>query len=200
MLSLLIRAGAAIAAAAALPAFAHTVVYVGSFTGASENPPVETTGTGWARVTVDEDAMTMRVEASFSDLIGDVTAAHIHCCTAEANAGNVGVATQTPSFSGFPHGGTSGDYDVTFDMAQSTSYNPAFITANGGTVGAAFGVLITGLAEQKAYFNIHTTFSGSGEIRALLAPIPEPGTYALMGAGLVLLLSRSVRRPAAARR
>lgn len=32
---------------------------------------------------------------------------------------------------------TSGTYMKTFDLALLSSYNPAFVTANGGTVGSA---------------------------------------------------------------
>jgi hypothetical protein len=49
---------------------------------------------GDARITLDFDLLTLRVEASFSGLLGNVTAAHIHCCTAPGS--NVGVATMTP--------------------------------------------------------------------------------------------------------
>ena len=46
----------------------------------------------------------------------------------------------------------------------------------------------------NAYFNIHTTFDGSGEIRGQLAPVPEPETYALMLAGLGLVGLATARR------
>ena len=67
-------------------------------------------------MTIDDAAFTMRVESTFSGLTGITTASHIHCCTAVASTGTAGVATQTPSFVGFPLGVTSGTFDSTFDM------------------------------------------------------------------------------------
>jgi len=82
---------------------------------------------------------------------------------------------------------TSGTYDATFDMTSSTSYVAAFLNNYGGTVDAAFDGLIDGIDAGKAYFNIHTSFALSGEIRGFLAPIPEPEIYAMMGVGLGLM-------------
>jgi hypothetical protein len=39
---------------------------------------------------------------------------------------------------------------------DSNFYNPAFVTANGGTVAGAEAALIAGLENQMTYFNIHT--------------------------------------------
>jgi CHRD domain/PEP-CTERM motif len=185
--------GAALAMLA--PAAAHEKSWAAPMLGTSESPSVTTTGYGQARVTVDFDLMSMRVEFSFSDLIGKATAAHIHCCTAVANSGNVGVATMTPSFTNFSFaagvGPQSGSYDRTFDMALASSYNAAFITAKDTTPAdptdnlvLAFNALVAGLDDGKAYLNLHTTSFPGGEIRGLLAPVPEAQTYALMLVGL----------------
>jgi hypothetical protein len=107
----------------------------------------------------------LRVQTSFSGLGAGATVAHIHCCISAGQL-TASVATMTPSFSGFPAGVTAGTYDQTFDMSLASSYNPAFITANGGTVSAALGVLLAGIANGTAYFNIHTTDHPAGEIRA----------------------------------
>jgi hypothetical protein len=114
---------------------------------------------------------TWTVNAQFSGLVGITTAAHIHCCTAVAFTGTAGVATQTPSFQGFPLGVTSGNFSGIFDIDLASSYNPAFINANGGTVGA-LDALITGLNSGKAYLNIHTGSFPSGEIRSFLVNAP----------------------------
>jgi hypothetical protein len=130
----------------------------------------------------------MRVQTVFTGLVGTTTVAHIHCCTGTPGAGTAGVATQTPSFSGFPTGVTSGSYDVTFDMLLPGSWNAAYITNNGGTPASAFAALVDGMNSGSAYLNIHSSFATSGEIRGFLAPnvpVPEPATYGLMGAGLL---------------
>ena len=187
--SLLLAAAAAVALAA--PAVAHESVYGGPLLGASEAPSNGSPGSGSAKVTIDFDLLTMHVESSFAGLLGNVTAAHIHCCTPPG--ANVGVATMLPTFTGFPAGVTSGTYDNTFDMALAGSYNPAFIASHGATVGLAFNALVAGLDAGQAYLNIHTNLFPGGEIRALLVPVPEPETYALMIAGL-LAVGAAARR------
>jgi hypothetical protein len=162
------------------------MVFKASLEGLSEVPPNASPGTGEVTVTVDDVAMTMRVEALFSGLIGTTLAAHIHCCTPPG--ANTGVATTVPSFPGFPVGVTSGDYDALFDMTLASSYNPAFITANGGTPAAAFGVLLGGLNAGNAYFNLHTTVFPGGEIRGnLAADVPAPATLLLLLLGLATM-------------
>lgn len=187
---------AAMAAATAMlaPAAAHEKTWAAPLLGSSEVPAAATTGHGQAEVTIDFDLMTMRVQASFADLIGNVTASHIHCCIAPGS--NVGVASQTPSFTGFPTGVKAGSYDHTFDMSLASSYNAAFITSNGGTVSTAFNALVAGLDAGKAYLNVHTSSFSGGEIRGLLAPVPEPESYALMAGGLVMLALLRRRRQA----
>ena len=193
---------AAVLGASALAAQAHEQVYLATLNGPSEAPPNTSLGSGTAKITFDLDLVTMRVEASFSGLTGNVTAAHIHCCTATALTGTASVATRTPSFDSFPTGVTSGTYDFTYDMTQASSYNAAYITANGGTVSTAMNALIAGLDAQKAYFNIHTGSFPGGEIRGFLvaAPVPEPETYALMlaGMGLIGAVARRKARSATA--
>jgi len=166
---------------------AATFDFVAYLDGPSENPPNAVPGTGWALLTWDDIAMTYRLQTSWSGLVGTVTVAHIHCCIAPP--GNVGVATPTPTFPGFPAGVTAGSYDQTFDYTQTTSFNGTFVTNNGGTAAGAAAALLKGLNEGTAYLNIHSTFDTAGEIRGFFAPVPEPGTYALAGVALAALLA-----------
>jgi hypothetical protein len=177
----------AVLALTALPAAAHEQIYTVVMTGPAEAPPNASGGDGVAIITFDLDLFTMRVQTTFAELAGNVTASHIHCCTAVPGAGTAGVATQTPTFTGFPLGATFGSYDHTFDMTLASSYNAAFITANGGTVSTAFTALLNGIDAGRAYFNIHTSFAPGGEIRGFLAPVPEPSSYALMLGGLAAI-------------
>jgi hypothetical protein len=75
---------------------------------------------------------------------------------------------------------TSGTYNNTLDMTLAPSYNPAFVTLNGGTVAGAFDALLNGLEAGDTYFNIHTNVFPGGEIRGFLAAVPEPSTWAMM--------------------
>ena len=150
--------------------------------GNFENPPTGSSGTGGAFVTMDVAAHTLRVIANFAGLTGTTTASHIHCCVA-VPGGNAGVATQTPTFSLFPLGVTSGNFDQTLDTSLASAFNPAFVTAN-VTVAGAEAALFAGLLAGKAYFNIHTSTSGGGEIRGFLQETPLPAALPLFATGL----------------
>jgi hypothetical protein len=165
-------------------AFAGTIIYETNLLGSLEVPSNTSPGTGFAEVIVDTTAQTMEVQVSFSGLLGTTTASHIHCCTTAPGSGNAGVATTTPTFTLFPLGVTSGTYDHTFDLTASSSYNPAFVTAEGSVVNAE-AALLAGLAADETYLNIHTTVVPGGEIRGYLVATPEPATIFLSGGGLL---------------
>ena len=172
----------AIAMGAGSAANATVFNYIAFLDGLSESPPVASTGIGSGEVTIDDVALTMRVQATFAGLIGNTTASHIHAATAVAGAGTAGVATTTPTFAGFPLGVKSGAYDITLDMTLASSYNPSYVTAHGGTPASARADLFAAIAAGKAYLNIHSTFVASGEIRGFLLPFsPTPTNTSTWG-------------------
>lgn len=164
--------------------------------GPSESPANASPGTGFGQVDFDSVAHTMRVQVSFSGLTGTTTASHIHAATAVPGTGTIGVATQTPTFVGFPLGVTSGTYDNTFDMTLVASYNPTFITGNGGTAAGAEAALFQAVTEGRSYLNIHTSMYPGGEIRGFLTQVPEPSGLFLCVNGLlgVSAFSKSRRK------
>ena len=157
--------------------------------GTNEFPSNASPGIGFSTVSIDGNLMTVSV--TFSGLLGNVTVSHIHCCAGPG--ANAGVATQVPTFPGFPAGGQSGTYMATFDLSLATSYNPAFITAQGG-LAQAQAAFIAGMISGNTYFNIHTDLFGGGEIRGQLQAVPEPVTVLLFGSGLAGLLGAARRR------
>src|ERR1017187_577730 len=167
-------------------AYADTITLTAILSGSHEVPANASAGTGFATVVLNTTANTMFVDVTFSGLTGTTTASHIHCCVAPG--GNAGVATQTPTFLNLPLGVTAGSFTQTLDLTLASSYNPAFITAEGGTVPDAEAALVAGMENGESYLNIHTTTSPGGEIRGLLAPTPEPNSILLLGSGLVGLV------------
>jgi hypothetical protein len=158
---------ATIALLAASASYAATKTYIGTLAGTAEVPPNASPATGSTTITYSATSHMLGVDVIFSGLTTGDTAAHIHCCVAPGS--NAGVATQTPTFAGFPSAVTAGTYTSSFDLTLASSFNPAFVAANGSTAGAE-AALVNGLANGMAYMNIHTSTFPGGEIRALLVP------------------------------
>jgi hypothetical protein len=189
----------ALAAALILPtpaAHANPITFITNLSGANENPPTTSLGTGVATIVLDPVAQTLQVNATFSGLTSNTTAAHIHCCqTMPGTNQNEGVATTVPTFPavdgspGFPLGVTSGMFSSgVYDLTQSLIYNPAFVTAEGG-LSQAESALIAGIENGLTYFNIHTGMFPGGELRTQLLPVGVPVPGPVAGASLPGLIT-----------
>ena len=172
-------------AALMLPAagtYARPTTFTANLTQALEVPPTGSAATGSATVVLDPAANTLSVHVTFSGLTSPTIMAHIHCCLSfqfQTNF-NVGVATTVPAFPGFPLGVTSGTYDHVLDLTSASSYNPAFVTLQGGTVANAEAALINGIETGRTYLNIHTVNFPGGEIRGFLVASPTPAQLSLL--------------------
>jgi CHRD domain len=165
-------------------AFAVVSSYYAIMDGPSESPANASPGTGFGLVNYDSVAHTLAVHVDFSGLTGTTTASHIHAPTLVPFTSTAGVATTTPTFAGFPLGVTSGSYTNVLDLTLASSYNPAFVSANGGTTASAEIALTSSFATGQAYWNIHSSTFGGGEIRGFLIAIPEPTSCVLIALGM----------------
>ncbi len=167
---------------------AHLTVFQGTF--APEAPGA--TGSGTLMLEYDHDGHTLLIDAVWSGLSGTTTNAHIHCCTASPGSGTAGVAlarsdVQPNILPNFPLGITSGSYQKVIDLTSTSNYSNTFLANSGGTAAGAEARLIANLTTQNAYFNIHTSTFGGGEIRAFVTAVPEPSTWISMLRGLGLV-------------
>jgi hypothetical protein len=184
----------ALTACSVMSAQAAVLEYTVTLDGPSEFPVNASPGIGFGIANYDDAAHTLELQVTFSGLTTNTTASHIHAPTTAPFFQNAGVATTTPSLVGFPLGVTSGTYSNTLDLTAASSYNPAFITANGGTTAGAESALVAAIAGGQAYWNIHSSSSPGGEIRGFFVPVPEPSTLALFGLGALAIAWRLRRK------
>jgi hypothetical protein len=164
--------------------------------GPSESPANASPGTGYGTALYDDVAHTLALDATFSGLVGTTSASHIHTPTPNPFRQTAGVATTTPSFVGFPLGVTSGAYSSVLDLTLASSWNPSYVSANGGTTAGAEAAFSAAMFANKAYWNIHSSAFPGGEIRGFFVLVPEPATVALFALGLLSITGIFRRRSA----
>ncbi len=117
-------------------------LFAATLTGAAERPtPVDTPARGAGWATLEGNRLTWWI--TYQDLKGPLTMAHIHGpADANSSAGVLVNLNPTP-------GATSGVITGTAEVGQT---------------------VIDAIRQGQAYFNIHSTVHGGGEIRGQLAP------------------------------
>lgn len=151
---------------------ADQITFIANLSGAGENPPNSSTGTGTATVILDDVTGAGTITVSFSGLSTPVTGSHIHCC-----AGPGANAPVIVPFDAF--------LTLSADKLSGSLTNFAF------TLTAA---QITAMKNGLTYVNVHTTANRGGEIRGQLNAVPEPGTLLLLGTGLFTVAGRLRKR------
>ena len=138
------------------------ITYNFSLDGLQEVPPVATPATGSATVVLNDVTGAVTVSGTYTDLIGTVTASHIHAPAAPGvNAGVILALTVAPP------GGTSGT-----------------ITGAGTLSPANVANMLAGLT----YINVHSSFRPGGEIRGQV--LPEPASLVMLGLLALPMLRR----------
>ena len=171
-----------------LAANALTYQFNASLSGAFEVPANAATGTGVATLFYNDKGTASTADDSYSfslsafGLTGLATGAHIHAPAA--------VGVNAPVL-------------VPLDIAPFTFFNPGggTVLIGGSNVAAPTATFLSQLQNSLAYVNLHTAAFPGGEIRGQLvqvqvSPVPEPATYAMLGAGLLMIGAFARRRSA----
>lgn len=109
---------------------AATETFKGTLSGGSEVPPVTSSGTGSATVTLDTATKQVKYTVTYSGLSGAATAAHIHC--GAAAGANAGVAVPFPNAAS-PISGTATMTDAQIaDLEAGKCYVNIHTAANKG--------------------------------------------------------------------
>jgi hypothetical protein len=166
---------------------ASILTFVANLTGGQEFPAVTTTGLGNGFLQIDTVTLNYSGYVRWKDLIGTPTDSHIHVGIGGFAGGVIygyGVAGTVPD----------GLYTKKTFSGTLVNKNPSNV-GGAGTVGTQTPAdqIANWFLPGKTYMNVHTTFKTGGEIRGVLTPVPEPGTYAVLGLGVAALLRRRRR-------
>ena len=169
--------------------------YRATLSGPAELPPNDSDAFGFLEITVDKINNSMTLQLHFEDLSSPARALHLHCCTADALLGTALPATLLPSLPRFS--GQEGWYYTVLNLADAATYNPAFVSASGGSVSGARASRLAGMDRNRAYVNVHSQQCPEGELRGfvVIKPVPEPSAWLMLATGLALVGGLACKRP-----
>jgi hypothetical protein len=128
-------------------------------TGYQENPDVSSTGTGSFEATIDDDAMTITYELTYSGIEGGAaTAAHIHFGKRAVNGGVSAFLCSGGDKPACP--ATAGTVTGVIDVADIVG------PAGQGIEAGSFAELVAAMRAGHTYVNVHSPRWPGGEIRA----------------------------------
>jgi hypothetical protein len=166
----------------------------------NEVPPVSSPATGLATLVYDDLGTpnvtddTYDFAMSVFDLTGPATAYHIHGAAAAGENAPVRVSLDAAPFVSLNVGGSLlvGGDDITAPAGIPATVSPP--GPNPGYPAMSFLELLQG---GLAYVNVHTAANPGGEVRGQLiqvSAVPEPGTWAMLLAGIAAIGSIVRRR------
>lgn len=162
---------------AAGAASAATQVYSFNLNALQEVPTNASSAAGSMQITINDTTNVISYQFTGFNFLGIFANAHIH-------RGLVGV--NGPVVYGLVDGQQDYSGPVTFGPNISIPNSHALLGQNETNMSAGLGLLIN-TTPWNYYVNIHTSAFPGGEIRGQLAPIPEPGTLAMMLAGVAVV-------------
>ena len=205
------RAAIAIAATVLSANANATWIFTADLTNMQENPPVNPTtsagaprsSSGTATFTLNDDMTALSFTATISgiDVTGsqspdtndNLTAAHIHAGPL------VGAGVNGPAVWGFfgtPFNDNNPNNFVLTPFSSGVGGTFSGVWNAGEGNNTSLAAQLGNITEGRSYVNFHSSQFPGGELRGALMAVPEPGTYALILCGGLMLLATARRRQA----
>ena len=164
-------------------ASAATLNFQANLSGDQEVPSVVTSVTGFASLSLNTVAETLSVVLSVNGLnIGGLFDTLVAAPVGPIHLHNAPAGVNGPIVVPFPFGATYIDTDTGFDLiANDISYASAAALAGSSL---SFSDFVGELQSGGIYFNVHSDFNTSGEIRGQVSAVPIPASIFLLFAGL----------------